>query len=281
MVNDFVARHGERQTLGRQSVRNWARHLPPEQFHVVLAVRELLYHLSGARVVHCESALPQEDYVDYDIADLSQQRTRLSEEMIFMKLYVELVRDELCERPIPIEVLDLLDFEDILKIREPLVDSGFCHRYDELTQAAVDMVRGGDHVGTTGIIEDIERLESIRSALSETFRSVLEDEVTRFAAKRRIGAGPLASTLTSVALGLASFVPGLGPAATALALTKDGRSLFFNLTKFTKQPRVLHEHLQTRERTIQAIAGRGLAQDAVMVDAVRMLTDALSSRLRL
>jgi hypothetical protein len=277
MVEEFVARHVQCRTLGREAVRNWAEGLPEEQFYVTLAFRELLYHVSGARVVNCEGALPQEDYVDYDIADLSQQRTRLSEEMVFMKIYIELVRDEMCQRPIPVDVIDLLEFEDVISLRAPLTDSGFQARYDELCQAALVMVRGEGGP----LVENVQCLDKIRASLSDTFREILESEVARFAAKRRIEGGAFASAGASVALGLASLVPGLGPAATAAALSKDGTSIFFNIARFSRQPRRLHERVEARDRAIRNLAKRGVAADMVMVDAVRLLTDAISSRLRL
>ena len=79
----------------------------------------------GARVVNCESALPQENYIDYDLSDLTQKRTRLSEDQILSKLFRELVFDSLQKRFLPVDMLDLLSFEDILKIRKPLLGSVF------------------------------------------------------------------------------------------------------------------------------------------------------------
>jgi hypothetical protein len=98
----------------------------PRKFRRLLQnYRELIYHMSGARVVHCESALPQENYIDYDLADLRQKRARLSEQQILWKLLIELVFDSLQMELLPIEMLDALTFQDIMLIREPLLASNF------------------------------------------------------------------------------------------------------------------------------------------------------------
>lgn len=70
-------------------------------------------------MVNCESALPQENYIDYDLADLEQKRVRLTEEQVLWKLLVELILDSLQRAVIPVEMLDRLSFADVMKIRQP------------------------------------------------------------------------------------------------------------------------------------------------------------------
>lgn len=68
--------------------------------------RALLYHMSGARVVQCESFLPQENLIDYDFTSL-KGRQKLSEEVVLIKVFVEQALKTLNRRSIPIEVLDV------------------------------------------------------------------------------------------------------------------------------------------------------------------------------
>ena len=278
LIDSFTERHANKPTLGRDAVYRWAVPLPEAQRNAVLAFREIAYHTSGARVVHCEGALPQEDYVDFDIADLSQRRTRLSEELIFLKIFIELVRDELQQRPLPVEVLDILGFEDIVALRTPFLDSGFRDRYDDLTRAAIDLGRmAGDEL----VIEDVMKLDAIRAQLTQTFREVLEHEVAKFVATRRIRPTTLASSGASVALGLGGLIPGIGPLASLAALGKDGGGMMFNLVQFTGQPTTLYERIVDREQVLGALAKRGVGRDAVLVDAVQLLMRTLTQRLEL
>ena len=65
-----------------------ANFLPAVAKTMLLNYRGLLYHMSGARVVHSESFLPQENLVDCDVL-ADGIRDRLSEETIFFKVFVE------------------------------------------------------------------------------------------------------------------------------------------------------------------------------------------------
>ena len=123
--------------LGRETIDRASKGLPLKYRRLLQAYRKLLYHVSGARVVNCESALPQENYIDYDLADLQQRRDRLSEEQVLWKLLVELVLDSLQRAVLPIEMLDAISLEDVVKIREPLLASNFQQKYDELIRSVV------------------------------------------------------------------------------------------------------------------------------------------------
>jgi len=88
--------------------------------------------MSGARVVNCESALPQENYIDYSLTDFSKHRVMLSDTQVFLKIFFELAFETLYRNALPVEVLDILSFEDIHCLRKPLENSSFRRKYDNL-----------------------------------------------------------------------------------------------------------------------------------------------------
>ncbi|WP_319574559.1 hypothetical protein [uncultured Desulfobacter sp.] len=211
--------------LGRELIDRGTKGLPRQEKRLLQNYRELLYHMSGARVVNCESALPQENYIDYDIADLQQKRARLSEEQILSKVLIELVFDSFQKSMFPVELLDLLTFKDILQIRQPLLESSFQRKYDSLVRSVVRT-----HETETLEFFDIDKLEVIRKDLSENFNNVLQKELPKFLKKKALEhSKELASISSSVALGVAGAVPGVGLVASAISVMKDTPALLVNI----------------------------------------------------
>ena len=165
--------------LGRDLIDSATKDLPRKYRRMIQNYRELLYHVSGARVVNCESALPQENYIDYDLADLRQKRSRLTEEQVLCKILVELVLDSLQRNFLSVEMLDCLSFDDVIKIRQPLLESRFQDKYDKLIQSVV-----GPYDGEKFRVFDVDELDKIRSELARTFDEVLRKELPEFQKKK-------------------------------------------------------------------------------------------------
>ena len=111
---------------------------------IILNFVNLVYHMSGARVVNCESVLPQENYIDYSLTDFAKHRAMLSDTQIFLKLFFELAFETLHRNIFPIELLDILSFEDIYYLKEPLINSTFHSRYDELIQSSTQIIQNSE-----------------------------------------------------------------------------------------------------------------------------------------
>lgn len=276
-----VAELAERCTghthFDRLAVESWAAPLNHGDREVVLAFRELIYHFAGARVVHCESSLPQEEYLDFDLADMSQQRTRLSDHTIFWKLFVEHAFASLQMRAVPVELLDLLEYRDIALIREPLLQIGFQEKYDELVQMAIDTARGP----APPLLENLERLEQIRATLDATFTAVFDEELPK-CLRRRAPAiqHALASNGVSFGLGLAGLVPGLGSVVSAGGLLKDSIALCFNLAHLHPSSAPILDAARRREQAIRDLCLRLPAEDAPMLDMVALLSSVIQERAR-
>lgn len=254
----------------------------PRKFRRLLQnYRELIYHMSGARVVHCESALPQENYIDYDLADLRQKRARLSEQQILWKLLIELVFDSLQMELLPIEMLDALTFQDIMLIREPLLASNFQKRYDELIRQVV-----ARYDAEQDVIFDIGKLESIRADLADTFNRVLQKELPNFLRHRALDQSKeLASVSSSVALGVMGFVPGVSLVTSALSVMKDTPALVFNVGQTYSSIKSLFnldEYYENKEKLIRRkVEECELSEKATMYEMVALLMDLISQRIRL
>jgi hypothetical protein len=114
----------------------------------------LVYQLSGARVVNCETALPQENYIDYSFTDFSEHRVALSDTQIFLKIFFEMAFETLCTYALPGELLDVLSFEDINYLRTPIGESSFRKKYDELINKSIQIVKKPE-IESESVVYDI------------------------------------------------------------------------------------------------------------------------------
>lgn len=267
--------------LGRELIDRLAKDLPRSEKRLLQNYRELLYHMSGARVVNCESALPQENYIDYDLADIKQRRVRLSEEQILSKLFIELIFDSLQRSMLPVELLDLLSFEDILSIRQPLMSSSFQTKYDQLIKKVMDTYSPDTHK-----ILNIDELEKIRNKLSNTFDEILQKELPRFLKKKAFAqTKQLASVSSSVALGLAGAVPGVGLVASAISVLKDTPALCVNIGQTYQSMKSisnLDRYYQNKQRLLQKeIEESDISDKATFYEMVDLMLQVISKRIQI
>lgn len=281
IVNNLAAEIHKEALLARDLIDRATIGLPRKEKKLLQSYRELLYHISGARVVHCESALPQENYIDYDIADFRQKRVRLSEEQILSKLLIELVFDSLQKSMLPVELLDLLTFQDILQIRVPLMSSSFQTKYDTLVQTVVK-----SYESQKAEIFNFEKLEAIRRDLSITFDTVLQNELPKFLKKKALEhSKELASVSASVALGLAGAVPGIGLVASAMSVMKDTPALFVNVGQTYRSIKSIYEqdkYYRNKEQLIRTeIERSSIGEKAIMYEMVDLLLNVIAKRIQL
>lgn len=280
-IESMVDEIASSEVLSRALIESYAADLPRKARQVLLNYRELVYHMSGARVVNCESSLPQENYIDYDLADISQRRTKLSEEQILWKLLIESVLESFQRAMIPVELLDTLSFQDILAIRKPLLESPFQDEYDRLINTAIH------GIGTSpGRLFDIYELERIRETISNTFHAVIEEEIPSYIRRRaKEERKEMWSTSASVALGLLGFVPvpGIGVIAGAAGLLKDTPALIFNVGQAYRSARSVScakDYIDFREQLlVKSIEHTQITEKTALIDMVHMLLMLIRSRM--
>lgn len=280
-VSDLLEVVQSSQILTRSQVDRFASTLPRHQRRLLLNYRELIYHMSGSRVVNCESSLPQENYIDYDLADLSQRRTKLSEDQILWKLFIEAVLESFQRAMLPVELLDALSFEDILLMRRPLLDSSFQEEYDRLISTAVSAVaEPGER------LLDLQQLEEVRTKLSSSFAAVIEQEAPAFMKKQfRESTKELRSVSSSVALGLLGFIPIVGPAFGAIGVIKDTPSLIFNVGQaYHSRDSIssVREYVDFKQQLLEhSIEHSQITDKSTMLDMVQMLLSIIRQRMEL
>ncbi|MEM3827968.1 MAG: hypothetical protein QXP36_01955 [Conexivisphaerales archaeon] len=283
-INSLIEQMQKESVVTRDVIlRNISKWSLKEQ-KILLNFVNLIYHMSGARVVNCESALPQESYVDYSLTDFSTHRTKLSETQVFMKIFFELAFELLNKTPLPIGFLDELSFEDIYYLRKPLENSAFQKKYDDLIQNCIQILRSTD-ASAGEIIYDISKPIEVLDQISMTFEEIFEKELPEFLNKKRkeITKG-LAKSALSLGLGVADVaVPMLSPIITPLGLASSSREVLVNLSQYFKSKSELKDYnsyLKRKERILhQFIQKYPISEKSPFLDALDLLTNTLFIKL--
>jgi len=261
-----------------KSISTW----PMKEQRIILNFVNLIYHMSGARIVNCESALPQENYIDYSLTDFSEHRVTLSDTQVFLKVFFELAFETLHKDPLPVELLDQLSFEDINYLRKPIEKSSFRKKYDELIQKSVQVVRKSE-TDPEGIVYDIEEPLEILEQISKVFEEIFKQELPEFL-MRKFRGEPKGwwKSILSLVLGVAGFVPYVGNIATALGLLQASHETFINLNQSFRSRREIHDYnlyLKNKERVLrQWIEKYSISEKSALLDTLNLLANTIFKR---
>jgi len=116
--------------LQRKHIEETARKYDSKIEQFLINYANLIYRLSGSRVVNSEGHFPQSNLTNLELVSNDKL---LSDDSIFWDIYAEAVFTYLgaAIRLTP-ERLDNLNFKDILSIRKTFFDTGFSSEYDNL-----------------------------------------------------------------------------------------------------------------------------------------------------
>lgn len=168
-VGAFIQKLKQQEILSREVINRLTSNFDNDDKRNINAFRELVYHMSGARVTNCESSIPQENYIDYSLTNIETRKTCLSDLQIFWKMYIELLFEKLNKSTLSIEVLDSLSFEDIYHIREPIQKSKFIEKYHQLHKIAQSSVV---HANNQDILFNSDEISSIAQELAKGFDEI-------------------------------------------------------------------------------------------------------------
>lgn len=274
--NDILSRE-----LVLKNISTWSL----SEQKVFLNFVNLIYHMSGARVVNCESALPQESYIDYSLTDFSNHRSMLSETQVFSKIFLELAFESIHRNPFPIELLDILSFEDIYYVKRPLENSSFYRKYDELIQISTQAMRNSG-TGLESFRYDIEKPLEILGDISKTFEEVFAQQLPEFQKKRhkKTTKGLRKSTL-SLGIGVAGLFPLVSNIADLLILPSATREFFINLNQWFRSRKEVDDYslyLRNKEKTLhQMIENYPITEKTIFLDVLDLLTETTTAKLEL
>lgn len=284
-LNLLLSKIEENEILAREIILEGISTLPAKEQRILLNFVNLIYHMSGARVVNCESALPQENYIDYSLTDFSEHRVTLSDTQVFLKIFFELAFETLYKNALPVELLDLLSFEDISYLRKPMEESSFRRKYDELIQKSVQVIRKSE-ADPEGMVYDIEKPLEILEQISKTFDEIFKQELPEFLKrKHKETTKELQKSTLSLGIGVAGLVPYVGNIATALSLLQSSNEVFVNLNQFFRSKGEIKDYnlyLKNKERVLrQLIEKYSISEKSTLLDTLDLLVNTISTRIKL
>ena len=70
----FINEIEKKDILTREHILKIISKWSAKEQKTILNFINFIYHFSGAKIVNCESTLPQETYIDYSISEFSKHR---------------------------------------------------------------------------------------------------------------------------------------------------------------------------------------------------------------
>lgn len=268
-VNWMLRKIDKLEDFSKKDIEALASQLPPGEAKVMRVFRDLIYQMTGSQTHNSESVLPQENYVDYSLADMESRKTLLSESQIFWKLFMELFFETISKPKLPVQMLDLLTFEDIVEIREPLLQSSFTEDYEAVIRAAV-----GEHDGWQSgkTLLSIEELMTIRERLAKKFSNIFDRQIGRYIKKKNLLGGSLIKSDFNVGL---QYIPQ----TVKLELRGSIGSLINAPTDLPTARAVSAYDRETQDKMALSkllLKRAKIENETVFVDAIKLLTDRLN-----
>lgn len=162
---------------------------------------DFIYYLSGARATESEGVLPQENLMEISVSDLIGSKTRLSENEVFFKIFIDTVKTK-TSTIFPSDFLDSITIEDALDLRSIATSNEFVSKYNTLQQNTKKALEIEDPDQLVLLLGELEEFET---GLFMSFNQALNIELgSRLAESRQRESGKVFHSLASIA------IPGYG-----------------------------------------------------------------------
>lgn len=283
ILSSIIGKLESQQVLSREFIIKAISDLPKSEQKILLNLVNLIYHISGARVVNCESALPQENYIDYSLADISRRKTILSETQIFWKIFLELAFETMLKENVPVELLDILTFEDIYYLRKPIEKSSFRERYDDLIRKSIQIIKKNN---PDDLLFDMNELLKIKENISASFKEIFEIELYKILKKKHLEhTKKLQKSALSVGIGLAGFIPCISNIVNLADLCFSTPEFFVNLNQTFKSRNEVNNfnlYIKHKEQTLhEMIEKTSFSNKSEFLEVVELLTRTIFSKMTL
>lgn len=162
-------------------------------WRVLCAYIDFLYYLSGARAVQSEGLLPQENVLDFGLSEMAGRRTSLSDTQIFFKLFCSVVKSVTAAH-LPIDLLDVLTFDDAIALHEIAVREHFVDQYHRIQEKTKEGLTIRDPERLILLMQELEQYETDLAGAYET--ELRRELPARFRKRKR---GEIGQVLQSTA----------------------------------------------------------------------------------
>jgi len=279
----FINEIDKKDILTREDILKIISKWSLKEQKTILNFINLVYHLSGAKVVNCESALPQEIYIDYSISDFSKHRMMLSDTQVFLKIFFELFFEVLNRNTLPIEVIDNLSFNDIYYLRAPLKNSSFQRKYDKMIKKSLKMIKNTKHVSEV-LSYDIKEPLEILTDLNRIFEAVFKHELIEFMKRKHKEAiKDLRKSTLSLGYNVLEFFPGFSCFTNLLNLSSASREVFNNINQVFKSKKEMTDYnlyLKNKEKILHKMIQKySISESSTFLDVLDLITKTIFGKI--
>jgi hypothetical protein len=177
--NKIIDLIDESKYLNRNITKNIEKYLDLKDVESFNKYQNLVYNVSGARVVNCESSLDQENMIfDYSLTDIKDKKVFLSDVEIFHRIFVEQTLNILHRNNSMFNVsfIDALNFNDVLDLREKIDNNNFIEKYNQIIEKSSNLIKKQDFID----FHSLEELLSISENLYKNFNIDIESEANKY-----------------------------------------------------------------------------------------------------
>jgi len=279
-LKHLISEISKKEILDRDTIDILSKEFDNETKLILRNYRELIYHMSGARVVNSESTLPQENYIDYSLTDFKNRDIQLSELQVFWKMFIELLYETLNKPKLSEELLDILSFDDIANIRQPILETNFVENYNNFYKIAVTSINKKNE---TDILFDLKELLKIKNNLEFSFKEVFEKELKSYFKKKAISSSKgLLKNTVNMGIG---FIPWSNLIGGTIGILNEFKSFQINVSQTFKNAKSINDYdnyTKGKERQIiYTIDNFNSSDKTELIDVIGLITKTISQKIQL
>jgi hypothetical protein len=149
---------------------------------------DLLYYISGSRVVNCENYVPQENLIYYSHATMNYGNKIISDKSVFYNIVTQIILSDVYDNTFPIDIIKNISFKDIVLLRESnkAKSKTFREKYEKCLKSAQNIQSAHDK---DVLLLNLQELTSLSSEIQAEFRNSILNELSSFKSKIKISGG--------------------------------------------------------------------------------------------
>ncbi|BCH31852.1 hypothetical protein MesoLjLc_37820 [Mesorhizobium sp. L-8-10] len=239
------------------------------------------YHMVGTSVVRCETGMDLNPLSHFKMEDvlLAGQREEpesLTEEAVFLDLFLATALDTVQSAAFPSQIIDSLSFEHAHALSKALREIGFQEKYDQIIQSYLDTAAKTDKREALESIDPVA-ISTAASELARAFEVAIVAELPNYMTKEATDAkGELYRAGTDLGRDLLGFVPFVGQVVSTAGILVSGYKLTSAAASVYDAKTALAEaHTRRNQRIRAAIDGLkvGASKKAELLSGVAALSD--------
>lgn len=149
---------------------------------------DLLYYISGSRVVNCENYVPQENLIYYSHATMNFGKKIISDKSVFYNILTQIVLSDVYDNTFPIDIIQNISFKEIISLRESnkTKSKAFREKYEKCIKCAQNIQSVNDK---DTLMLNLQELTTLSGEIKFQFDNSIKKELSAFNSKVKISKG--------------------------------------------------------------------------------------------